>query len=108
MGHFYGKNHAENVHQKLAPDPFLILPNNPKQTLHEGNSFQNKKFWDDYQKPLKKSTLFFLLHPVPFNGCKVIKNKRGLKLVTSCSSGYETCSEKSLYLLYIIWPSLIV
>ena len=43
--HFYGKNHAENVHQKLAPDPFLILPNNPKHTLHAGNSFGNKKFW---------------------------------------------------------------
>ena len=28
--HFYGKKHAENVQQKLAPDPFLILPNNPK------------------------------------------------------------------------------
>ena len=39
------KNDAENVHQKLAPDPFLILPNNSKQTLHAGNSFGNKKFW---------------------------------------------------------------
>ena len=44
MEHFYGKNHAENVHQKLAPDLFLILPNNPKQTLHAGNFFENKKF----------------------------------------------------------------
>ena len=43
--HFCGKNHAENVHQMLAPDPFLILPNNPKQTLHAGNSFENKKCW---------------------------------------------------------------
>ena len=42
--HFYGKNHAENMHQKLAPDPFLILLNNPKRTLHAGNSFENKKF----------------------------------------------------------------
>ena len=41
---FMGKNHAEIVHQKLAPDPFLILPNNPKQTLHAENSFENKKF----------------------------------------------------------------
>ena len=45
MEHFYVKNHAENVEQKLAPDPFLILPNNPKQTLHAGKSFENKKFW---------------------------------------------------------------
>ena len=28
---FYGKNHIENVHQKLVPDPFLILPNNTKK-----------------------------------------------------------------------------
>ena len=33
--HFLWKNHTENVHQKLAPDPFLILLNNPKQPLHE-------------------------------------------------------------------------
>ena len=33
---------------------------------------------------------------------KVIKNKRGLKLATSRSSGYELSSEKFLYLLYII------
>ena len=25
---------------------------------------------------------------------KVIKNERGLELVTSCSSGYDKCSEK--------------
>ena len=28
------ENHAESVHQKLVPDPFLILVNNLKQTLH--------------------------------------------------------------------------
>ena len=30
---------------------------------------------EDYQKPLKKSTLFFLSNPVPFNGlsCKIQK-----------------------------------
>ena len=39
---------------------------------------------------------------------KVIKNKRCLKLVTSGSSGYKTISEKSHYLLYIIWPSLMI
>ena len=30
--------------QKLAPDPFLILLNNPKQPLHARNSFKNKIF----------------------------------------------------------------
>ena len=38
------KNLAENVLQKLAPDPFLILLNNPKQPLHTRNSFKNKVF----------------------------------------------------------------
>ena len=33
------KNHTENVHQKLVPDPFFILVNNPKQPLHARNSF---------------------------------------------------------------------
>ena len=57
------------MHHKLVPDPFLILLNNPKQTLHARNSFENKKFLkDNYQKALKKSTLFFLSNPVPFNG----------------------------------------
>ena len=27
---FLWKNRAENVHQKLVPDPFIILLNNPK------------------------------------------------------------------------------
>ena len=42
--HFHKKNHAENVHQKLAPDA-LILLNNSKQLLDARNSFKNKVFW---------------------------------------------------------------
>ena len=38
------ENHAENMYQKIVPEPFLILLNNPKQPLHAGNSFENKKF----------------------------------------------------------------
>ena len=39
------------MNQKLIPDPFLILVNNPKQPLHARNSFTiNNK---DYQKALK-------------------------------------------------------
>ena len=93
--------HTENVHQKLAPDSFLILINNQKQPLHAINSFKSKVFWKRItKKALKKLSLFFLSNPVP------IKNKRGLELVTSHSSGYETSSEKFLYSLYNIWPSL--
>ena len=45
------KNPVENVHQKLVPDSYLILVNNPKQTLHATNSFKNKISW---KKILKK------------------------------------------------------
>ena len=38
------ENHAENLHQKLVPDPFFILVNNPKQLLHARNSSKNKIF----------------------------------------------------------------
>ena len=39
------KNRAENLHQKLVPDPFLILVNNTKQPWHWRNSFKNKISW---------------------------------------------------------------
>ena len=86
------------MHQKLAPDPFSILLNNSKRTLHAGNSFENKFLKDYYLKALKKSTLTFFSNRVPLMD-KVIKNKKSLELVTSSSSGYETSSEKFLYSL---------
>ena len=40
------ENHSKNGHQRLVPDPFLILLNNSKQPLHEKIrirlSFKNK------------------------------------------------------------------
>ena len=33
-GTFLWEYHAENVHQKIAPNPFLVLLNKPKQPLH--------------------------------------------------------------------------
>ena len=38
--HFLWKNHAENMQQKLVPDFFIILVNNPKQPLHTRHSFK--------------------------------------------------------------------
>ena len=63
------KNHAENVYQKLAPDPVLILLNNPKQQLHARNYFQNFKiryFEKGLSKSLKKINFIFSLKPSPF------------------------------------------
>ena len=68
-------NHAENVHQKLVSDPFIILVNNPKQSSHARNSFKNKIFWKRIvNKPLKKSTLSFFFS-VLFNGQSYQKEK---------------------------------
>ena len=44
MRNFLLENHAENVHQELVLDPFLILVNNPKQSLHTRNYFKSKIF----------------------------------------------------------------
>ena len=60
----------------LAPDPFLILLNNPKQSLHARNSFKNKVFFtEDYKKAFERLNLFFLPNPVPFNGQSCKKQK---------------------------------
>ena len=65
--HFIWKNHAENVHQKLDPDPFLILLNNAKQLLHARTYFKNTTFLKkDYQKALKKVHFIFSFGPSPF------------------------------------------
>ena len=69
------ENHAENVHQNLFPEPFFILVNNPKQPLDTRNVFKNKIFWEDYKKPFKKLTLFFLSNPVLFNRQSYQKQK---------------------------------
>ena len=47
--------------------PRLLLLNNPKQPLYGRNFFKNNILKEDYQKALKKLTLFFLLNPVLFN-----------------------------------------
>ena len=70
------EKYAGNVHQKLVPNPFFILVNNPKQPLHARNSFRNKLFWKkDDQNTLKKLTLYFLSNPVPFKEQSYQKQK---------------------------------
>ena len=51
------------MHQKITPDPFLILVNNPKQPLHERNSvilLQIRYFERELLKSFKKVNLIFL------------------------------------------------
>ena len=107
-GTFLWKNYAENVHRKLAPDPFIISLNNPKQPLHARNSFLKKIIWKRIIKKTLKNLLYFFFRTQSFLMDRVIKNKRGLELVTTHSSDYKTSSKTFLYLLYIIWPSLMM
>ena len=53
-----------------------------------------------YQKSFKKLAYFFLSILVPFYR-EYYKNKRGLELITSISSGCKTYSEKFLFLWFI-------
>ena len=55
------ENYAKNMHQKLVPDPFLILLSNPKQPLDSRNSFKSKIF----RKGIIKN-FDFSLEPSPF------------------------------------------
>ena len=41
----FKKKYAENVHQKVVPDPLFILINSPKQPMHVRNSCDIKIFW---------------------------------------------------------------
>lgn len=45
----------ENVHQKLAPDLFLILINSPKKSINTSKKLFSKQdiLRDDYQKTFK-------------------------------------------------------
>ena len=56
------KNHAENVHQKLAPGPFFILVNNPKQILLKIRYLER-----GLSKTLQKVNFIFSFKPIPFN-----------------------------------------
>ena len=59
-------NRAENVHQKLGPDPLLILTNNPKQPLHARIVLKIRYFERRLLKALKKVNFIFPFKPSPF------------------------------------------
>ena len=63
--HFLWKNYAENMQQKLVPDLFIILVNNPKQPLHARNYFK-RYFERGLSKSLKKGNFIFSFEPSPF------------------------------------------
>ena len=62
---------------------------------------------EDYQKALQKLTLFLLSNLVPSNE-QIYQKQKGPGTSKEYSSGYKKSSEKLLYWLYIIWPSLMI
>ena len=74
------------MHQKPVRDPFLILVNNQKQPFHARNYFKNEILVN----------FFFFLRTQTFLMNKIIKTKRGLKLVTSHSSDHKKSLDKFL------------
>ena len=83
---------------KASPRPLFYFGKQPKTAIA-----CKKFFWKQgilkggYQKPLKKLTWFFFRTQSLLIE-KVIKNKRGLELVTSRSSDYE----KKLFILFTL------
>ena len=59
------------MHQKLVPDPFLILVNNPKQEI----VLEIRYFERGLSKSLKKVNFIFFSNPVPFKGQSYRKQK---------------------------------
>ena len=51
------------MQQKLVPDLFIILVNNPKQPLHAKNYYESKR---GLSKSLKKGNFVFSFETSPF------------------------------------------
>ena len=73
--HFYGKSCRKCV-PKASHWPFFYFGKQPKTAIAYKNFFQKLDILkEDYQKPLKNLTLFFLSNPVPFNRQSYQKQK---------------------------------
>ena len=72
---FLGEKYAENVHQKLVPDPFLILVSSPKQLMYAETLLKIRYFERRLSKKPLKVNLLFTLHAVHFYGQDFEKQK---------------------------------
>ena len=64
------------MHQKLVPNPFFTFGKYLKTAIACKKLFLKIDILEeDYQKALKKSSLFFPPNPVPFNGQSYQKQK---------------------------------
>ena len=88
---------AGSIHQKLVPDPFLILVSSPIKPIHAKKHLKIKYFERGLSKNLSKFNLIFSFWTHSLFMDFIIKNKRGLTLVISVSFGCKTCCENAHY-----------
>ena len=89
------------MHQKLAPDPSLILLIQNSHCTQE-ILFKIRYFQRGYQKALKKLTLFFLLNPVPFNRQSYRKQKGPGTSDQSIFRSQKKVQKNPLFVIYYL------
>ena len=86
------KRYAQSVHQKLVPEPYLILINGYKYSLCiQETLLEIRWFKEYYQRSWINRTLFLFPSSVSFYG-NYIKIKSFLELVSGLFSCYQLCS----------------
>ena len=85
-----------------SPRPLFYFGKQPKTAIACKEFLQKQDILEGIIKSLLKIKLYFFFPNQSLLIDKVIKNKKGLELVTSCYSLHETNLEKFLCSLYII------
>ena len=80
-----------------SPRPLFYFGKQPKTAIACKEFLQKQDILEGIIKSLLKIKLYFFFPDQSLLIDKVIKNKKGLELVTSPSSGYKTSSKKFLY-----------
>ena len=80
-----------------SPRPLFYFGKQPKTAIACKEFLQKQDILEGIIKSLLKIKLYFFFPNQSLLIDKIIKNKKGLELVTSPSSGYKASSKKSLY-----------
>ena len=80
-----------------SPRPLFYFGKQPKTAIACKEFLQKQDILEGIIKSLLKIKLYFFFPDQSLLIDKVIKNKKGLELVTSPSSGYKISSKKFIY-----------
>ena len=80
-----------------SPGPLFYFGKQPKTAIACKEFLQKQDILEGIIKSLLKIKLYFFFPNQSLLIDKVIKNKKGLELVTSPSSGYKISSKKFIY-----------